>query len=281
MGSRTDPDQSVSYQLEKAFLMLSSDEQKAIDGLCQKYKGHLSIDQIAEGISACIENAAQLYDDGLALLNANRHPRAMSLFISAMEEVGKVSVLCAMSRIPSSNQALWADFWGDFRSHENKGTRAFIHTFPDEGRQYPALIGVAANMQFELAPLGERFRQAGLYVDFLAGDKCWMSPSDVPRTDAESWKRRLETALTRVQQQAELGLFSAKALEIQRDVYGPVNADRPRRKNSQPQDVHNVVTKALMAHRDYYRRLVDNGILDRNADIQVMGISLQEFIDGH
>lgn len=260
--------------------MLSSDEQKAVDGLCQKYKGHLSLDQIAEGIAACIENAASLYDDGLALLNANRHPRAMSLFIAAMEEVGKVSVLCSMSRIPTSNQALWSDYWRDFRSHENKATRAFVHTFPDEGRHYPAVMGAAANMQFELAPLGERFRQAGLYVDFLAGDKCWMSPSDVPRTEAESWKRRLDTALSRVQEQAELGFFSTRALEIQRDVYGPINTNRPKRKDSQPQDDRDVAKKAVAAHRDYYRRLVDEGILDRNADIQVMGEPLRDFIDG-
>jgi len=258
--------------------MLSPDEQEAVDGLCQKYKGHLSLDEIAEGIAFCLENAEQLYDDGLALLNANRHPRAMSLFIAAMEEIGKVSVLCSMSRILKSNQPLWADCWRDFRSHVNKATRAFVHTFPDEGRQYPALMGAAANMQFELAPLGERFRQAGIYVDFLAGDKRWMSPRDIPRTEAESWRRRLEVALDRVRQHADLGLFSTRSLEIQREVYGPVNADRPRRKNAQPEDDRDVTRKALAAHRDYYRRLVEERVLAPKADIQVMGIPLSEFI---
>lgn len=278
--SRTDLGLPVSYQLGEDLPMLSSDQQKTIDTLCQTYKGPLRLDQIAEGIAACIDNAAQLYDDGLSLLNANRHPRAMSLFIAAMEEVGKVSVLCSMSRIPSSNQALWSDYWRDFRCHRSKATRAFVHTFPEEARKYPAQMGVAANMQFELSPLGESFRQAGMYVDFLAGDKCWMSPSDVPRTEAESWKRRLDTALSRVQEQAELGFFSTRALEIQREVYGPINTDRPKRKDSQPRDNRDVTSKALAAHQDYYRRLVDEGILNRYADIQVMGVPLKEFIDG-
>jgi AbiV family abortive infection protein len=258
--------------------MLSPEEQEVVDGLCQKYKGHLSLVQLAEGIVACIGNADQLYDDGLALLNANRYPRALSLFIAAMEELGKVSVLCSMCRIPTNNQALWADFWSDFRSHENKSTRAFIHAFPDESRRFPELMGAAANMQFELAPLSERLRQAGLYVDFLADNKQWMTPSDLPRSEAESWRRRIESALSRVRHQAGLGLFSQRALEIQREVYGPVNALRPRRKDAKIDDDQSIVRSILVAHRVYYRRLVEECILDRDADIQVMGIALAQFI---
>src|SRR5690606_22830866 len=139
----------------------------------------------------------------------------------------------------------------------------------DEGRQYPGLMAAAANRQLDLAPLGERLRQAGLYVDFLSAGKDWLSPRDLPKSETDSWKARLEVALARVSQQADLGLFSPRALEIQREVYGPINADRPRRKDAKPDDERNVAQKALAAHRDYYRRLVEERILDRDADIQV------------
>lgn len=258
--------------------MLTPEQEDAIEGWCEKYKSHLCIEQIAEGISVSIENARKLCDDGLLLFEASHFARAMSLFIAAMEEVGKVSVLCSMARIPKNNQALWAECWRDFRSHENKATRAFIHTYPEEASQYPDLIMAAAFQQYRLSPLGERLRQAGLYADFHAREKRWSSPNEVTQCDAELWLNRLQPALARVQQMAELGLLSARALELQREVYGPINVDRPRRKEMSPDQFDKIKQRALNAHRQYFRRLVEAGVLTQDADLQVMSVPLRQFI---
>ena len=52
--------------------MLTPDESKAIEAWCERYKGHLSIEQLAVGINACVDNAKLLHDDGLVLLGAGR-----------------------------------------------------------------------------------------------------------------------------------------------------------------------------------------------------------------
>jgi AbiV family abortive infection protein len=227
----------------------------AVDGLCEKYKGHLSIEQLAEGIEACIENARQLFDDACLLLEAGRWARAMSLFIATMEEVGKVSVLAGMSRIPHSNQALWSDLWRDFRSHEVKGTHAFTQTYPDEARGQPDLLLAAAIEQYQLAPLGERLRQRGTFVDFHAREKRWLRPQEATKEEVVAWLERAAAALGRVERLYHLGLYSVASLRLQNETYGPINDGRPKRSNLQPADVASLHAKALAAHREYFRRL--------------------------
>lgn len=196
----------------------------------------------------------------------------------SMEEVGKVSVLGSMARIPKNNQSLWREFWKDFRSHEHKATRAFIHTYDDEARQYPELILSAANWQHSLSPLGERLRQAGLYADFHAGDKRWLSPSELTEYDATLWLNRLKPALERVQYFAALNLFSPEALALQREVYGPINANRPKRKDLTQDDCEAIRDKSLLAYRKYWKRIVEVGIIPQNSDIEIMGVPLADFI---
>lgn len=259
--------------------MLSPDEETLVEGLCHKYKGHLSLEQIAEGIAACLANSTDLFGDGLTLLKAHRYARAMSLFIVGIEEVGKISVLCSMSRIPKNNQPLWEDYWRDFRSHENKATRAYVHTYHDILRQFPEVMASVTSHQLELAPLGERLRQAALYVDFLPTEKTWYSPSDLPESEAELCKERLEAVLVRTRAIAELGLFSPRALKIQQEVYGPINNDRPRRKGAKPEQLKEVAEQSLLAHPVFWRRLVAEGIVDRDADICLMGIPLRDLLE--
>ena len=157
-------------------------------------------------------------------------------------------------------------------------TRAFVHTYADDARQHPKLILAASLSQYALSPLAERIRQVGYYVDFHAQEKRWILPAEVTKHDVELWLNRLEPSLARVQGMADLGLFSTKALKIQREVLGPVNIDRPKRKNLSEDDVKKIQMNTLAAHKDYYRRLVADGILPVDADLEVMGKPLNEFI---
>ena len=258
--------------------MLTDDQQKQINDLCQTFKGQIPLDCIAEGIRSCILNAQDLLEDGMLLFNAERYPRAMSIFISTMEEIGKISTLCSMARVPKENQALWKEFWKNFRSHQYKSTAAFTHTYADEARQHPEVILSAAVLQEDLSELTERFRQAGLYVDFYVSENRWILPAEITSAEATKWKQRAETSLSRVQAAYNLGLYSEPALLIQREVFGPLNATRPRQKELGAHIVAQFQQDARALQKQYWKRLVERGVLPIDSDVQVMGVQLRDLI---
>lgn len=56
-------------------------------------KRPLTLDETAEGLTACYLNGLYLLDDARLLGNHNRIPRALSLTILALEELAKISDL--------------------------------------------------------------------------------------------------------------------------------------------------------------------------------------------
>ncbi len=107
------------------------------------------------------------------------------------------------------------------------------------------MILFAAFQQYLLSDFAERIRQAGLYVDFHADERRWVTPAEMTKYDAELWLKRLEPCLERLHGMVSLGVFSAKALSIQRDMYGPLNVDRKRRKDLSEDDAHEIQSKAM------------------------------------
>lgn len=238
--------------------LLTDEQSEQCQDFLRKYTGWVSIKQIHAGIKAAIDNARQIYEDAMLLLDSGRFARAMTLFIAAMEELGKVSVLGSMSRIPSSNQKLWKDAWQSFRLHEHKATWAFTHTYDDDAGGTASYI-VAAMQQFGLSPLCERLRQFGLYVDYHATEGRWTTPSQVEKEHAEYWQAKVEDAASRIVKLFEAGLYSERALELQREVYSNRNAARPRRKDCTLDDLK--LTEARQLAKEYFRRLAEEGIL--------------------
>lgn len=86
-----------------------------------EYPPILTSAEIAEGMSAALRNAEDLLDDARLLLKNERYPRAASLAVLAMEEVGKAVILSVFIFIQPSDdgQKLWRAFF----SHTDK---AFI-----------------------------------------------------------------------------------------------------------------------------------------------------------
>jgi AbiV family abortive infection protein len=107
------------------FKLLDAKERAAVEQLLDRYKGHLSVRQIADGIAVTLANAREIHQDALLLAAAGRYPRCVALLVSSLEELGKINVLSQMARIPKSNQSLWADAWESFRSHQHKATWGF------------------------------------------------------------------------------------------------------------------------------------------------------------
>ncbi|WP_417748540.1 AbiV family abortive infection protein [Rosistilla oblonga] len=257
--------------------MLTEEQRSELDGWCRTFSGHISIADIAKGIVICLDNARALYSDALILFERDRYSRSRSLFISGMEEIGKISVLRSMARIPKENQTLWKEFWQDFRRHTNKTARAFVHMYPDELRHSPGLTFAVSMEQDSLSEFTERIRQAGLYVDYHAEKKQWVSPAEVSHDDAEFWRSRVTTVLNDLETALSLGLFSSRALSIQRDVFGPINAKRPKRKDLTKADAEEIRINGIACQRQYWLRLVEAGVLSRDSEIQIMGVPLSEF----
>ncbi len=258
--------------------MLNEDQIQGIRDFCLRYKSHLNFDQISEGMELSLRNARSIYEDALLLLDNRRYGRAMSLLVACMEELGKVHVLQSMARIPKNNQQLWADAWAYFRDHEHKATIAIADTFHDEAREHPELIASAAMWQRLLAPAAERIRQAGLYTDFHATEKRWLAPFEVTLEDASRWLKWVETVLPKLERMRDLGLFSSKALKIQREVFGPINASRPRESKLTSEHLQTLFRFAPKAAQDYFRRLADDGVIPADADIQITGVCLSDLM---
>lgn len=245
--------------------------------LMAKHSEPISIETIAVGIELCIQNAQDLWVDASVLRDSSRLPRAMPLLVAAMEELGKISVLSTMARLPSNKPELWADAWGDFRNHKSKTTLALVHTYDDRMRAYPGLLLEAANMQFALSPLAERLRQVGLYVDYLGKDDGWVSPLHVDLPAVNDWFKRVEVVLERVLAIHATGLYSHNALQIQHEVYSPLNASRPRRKEMTEEISKRLFESFSKVHPIFIARLISDGILDSSSGLEMLGIPAAEF----
>ena len=94
--------------------------------LFERHSTHLSLEQISEGICACIDNALDIFGDAMVLLHCDRYARALSLLLTSLQEAGKVPLLRQMSLVHSSEQKKWNELWKSCRDHKIKD--AFGHS---------------------------------------------------------------------------------------------------------------------------------------------------------
>lgn len=249
-----------------------------VEAFTHKHNAPISIDEIATGICLCLSNAKELYLDANALAETGRHGRTMSMLIAAMEEVGKITVLSSMARLPKCNLPLWKDAWNSFRCHKTKSTCAFAQTYEDYLRAFPKAFEQILSYQAGLAPFAERLRQVGLYVDFLGDDAGWMSPIAVAPKDTARWFEYVERALERVISFDELGMHSVELLQIEHEIYAPLSIGRPRSKDMTAEQRNALIEAANAARVHFVRRLVTDGFVELNSDFQIMGIPIRDYI---
>ncbi len=91
----------------------------------QNPKRPLSIDETAEGLTACYRNGLGLLEDARLLAANSREPRALSLTILALEELAKIPDLYETYTDPACRDDghAWADFWKRFNLHKPKQKR--------------------------------------------------------------------------------------------------------------------------------------------------------------
>lgn len=258
--------QRTNRAIRDPFGLLQPEQKQLADALMERYSGFLSLEQLAAGIQVCLRNIRELKADADLLFEAGRWARSMSMLIMAMEEIGKISILCSMARVPSNNQSLWTDAWASFRSHEDKSTWSFVSSFSQDLSAHPELLIKAGMAQRAFAPMCERLRQFGLYTDFHASEKRWLEPAEVTEADVQGWRRRFDAAFAACSGFDKSGLYSARALELQREVYAEINAKRPRRKDVSWDYLATTLEASSDLAEAYFARLRAEGFVLENIE---------------
>ena len=184
-----------------------------------KIPGYLNTEEIHKGIILCIENARDLLRDCKLLRRRRRYARAMSLSISAMEEIGKISLLRTINRIPKNKQKLHSIEWKNFYNHNYKSSLGFVNTLPDHVRSSVDEVMFASVDLFANAPLSENARQFALYTDYIADRKEWTSPRYVNRQLSNYYYSEVSSALKRILSLQKYRLFDIGVLEIEKETY--------------------------------------------------------------
>jgi AbiV family abortive infection protein len=242
------------------------------------YSGKLTFEQIATGISACLENATALVNDARLLLDAGRPPRALFNLLAANQELGKIGILTEMARMHPTAQSEWGLMWKEFRKHERKAAHALADALPDEVRTVEAFIPLAARLP-EVAYFAERLRQASLYVDFDSQGKTWQSPLQVTSTLVIQKLDETLQALTRHETLYALRFYSPESLKIQHEELADAQRDIGSRENLTLAGVREAFYELVPHLRRFFRRLVDEGAVDPfPPDFTLTGLPWQEFI---
>ena len=246
----------------------------------KKYGGKLSLEQIAEGIATCLQNARALVEDAIILLKAKRHPRALTCLLAADQELGKIHVLLSMARVHPGKQIHWADKWKSFRSHEIKAAHAIMDTFPNHMRTLPENILPMALDSYVKAPMDEELRQACLYVDYSPKEGGWLSPLKITRDTVDRRLKSTVTTLERLQGLADIGFFSVKALRIQHEELSEIASDLPPYKDLKPEHVRSLLPKLIPHLKRCYKRIMREALLSEPPDnFEIMGKHWREFIE--
>jgi AbiV family abortive infection protein len=255
------------------------DAEDAVRSLMVKHRGRMTIEQLGLGIKACLSNGRALVREAQLLLKNNMYARAMSLSMTANEEVGKAGILRSMVRIPATNQKLWLDRWNLFRSHENKTAYASVDTLPDDAYLYPELVlAVSVDSHFR-APVSERIRQSGLYVDWYPWEKKWLNPcKEITEQMARSRMEIAKAGLARVGRFCEQGWFCPEVLQLEHDILGPLNDEMPKQTGVTQEQVQDLWGRFPKAFREFLRAVIGRKLLHLPDDFMVAGVPWREFI---
>ncbi|HEX7312497.1 MAG TPA: AbiV family abortive infection protein [Pyrinomonadaceae bacterium] len=143
--------------------------------ILNKHGGKLTVQQIVEGINAVMSNAQGLFQDAVLLLEHGRFPRAASLAILSIEEVGKTIILRRMALTEDQDDidGLWKEFT---RHHAKNAPAAFVNRLMAGDRTFREMKVSLENKGGECSSI-DQLKQLGFYVDC---DKTirWLTPSD-------------------------------------------------------------------------------------------------------
>jgi len=111
-------------------------------------------------------NAKALVDEAKLLKENDHFARALSLAILALEELGKIPLICNMILYHKDDTEAWHKAWNEFQSHRFK-----LGVWTVYGKQLLSVLGKSYESEFPsgIEPLTDKFKQLGIYVSFFKG----------------------------------------------------------------------------------------------------------------
>jgi len=131
------------------------------------------VEDLVEIIRAAAANADTLADDAAFLARAGRFPRAHSLAVLAVEEVGK-AMLCVVATFPTAEME--QGFWTEYRKHTSKLAYAHVASTALFGGDGPAVEQIATAAA--LVDSDAATKLSGLCVDY-SDDGRVLTPADL------------------------------------------------------------------------------------------------------
>ena len=145
--------------------------------------------QIALGMHSCYMNAKALADEAKLLKENGHFARALSLTILALEELGKIPLICDMILYGADDTEGWRKTWKKFQSHRIK---LGVWTFYGKRLLNVFGKGYESELPSGIEPLADKFKQLGFYVSFFKGK--FLLPEDFSKDNYE-WLEYFLTVL--------------------------------------------------------------------------------------
>ena len=195
--------------------------------MAREKPGYLSPEEIQEGIYCCIQNVGDILEDCNLLLGKGRSARALALSISALEELGKISVLRSINRLPKNKPKLRSIQWKKYYKHQEKSSLGLFNTVPDEYRMSVDHIVFSALFVKKQAFPIEDLRQMALYTSYSKKRKVWLSPREIEREVASNYFDTARVAFKRIMRLKGIGFFDSDILHLEKQIYKEIYDNMP------------------------------------------------------
>ena len=189
-----------------------------------RYRGQLTIKEIAAGVEVAYETALGALEDGDLLHEAGRSGRAALSYLDCIQEIGRLHGLRAMARTYPNDQKAWRQHWWRLNRHDYRIAYALAdlaragQTFDN----FRGLLDEFARIVNMDAPSLERLRKRLGYVAFDGGSRIWTGPE----SPSQEMMADLHTAAASLVERAtlfrSLGLFTESALTLERESFSAV-----------------------------------------------------------
>lgn len=141
-----------------------------------QYRGALSAEEAAKGISLARGNATRLIQDAEVLLQAERYPSAIALATLAIEELGKVQIIKII--VLQTDDSALKKAWKEYRSHRAKNVQWILPSLAGQGARTLEQVRSAADIHGEHTMMLDTIKQLALYTDCFGAAGRWSDPAE-------------------------------------------------------------------------------------------------------
>ena len=185
--------------------------------MARRQHGPLPIEEISQGLEACVDNISNLVADAEVLVQAGRPTRALTCLLVAGQEFGKTQYLQAMLTFDVNDLDKWKRTWKAFYNHKSKESGGLLALM--DPNTSASELGHAAIRNAAIGGTAEEARSRTLYVDFDDRDRSWSSPIRNGSDMAAILLQLTQQVLALLLSNREVGLHSSEALGIIREVF--------------------------------------------------------------